>query len=768
MHSCMEATLQQASLIAVPPTPGLIISGGCTLHTEGSDRVVFVAGTPTFRYHVDDGPAEALVVAQLLELRIAKPKDVAAAFELSRRTVHRHRERYVTGGVQGVVPKKPGPKGPRLGSERETAIRRWHAEGCSARSMASKLGVSHPTVTAALRRMGLLVVRERALQEVLPAFESRAESRGDDSTAAAAKETAPGDAGSREGRAAPTPDSDRSRLPATLDDDPSDRAIDRMLAARGQLDDAAPLFASGEALARAGVLLCVPMVEASGVLDAATKVYGDIGPAFYGLRTCLMTLVFLALLRIKRPENVKEYSPVELGRILGLDRAPEVKTLRRKLADLGQADKVEPLLDELTRRRVASRSEALGYLYVDGHVRVYTGQHDIPKTHVARMRLALPATQDVWVNDAEGSPLFFVTQQAHPSLVRALSPVLDKVREMVGERRVTVVFDRGGWSPKLFRQMLDAGFDVLTYRKGKNKPLPEEQFVRHVQVVEGRKLVYHLADQPIELLGGKLRMRQVTRLCDNGHQTAIVTSREDLSAPTIAFRMFERWRQENFFKYMRQEFAIDALVDYGAEPDDPSRLVPNPERAAVERELRAARKKVDQLEATYGAAAIDNPEQRRPTMRGFKIAHGTQLGIPLREAREQVAKLTAQRNELPVRVPIGDIKERVVRLRAGRKRLSDGLKMLAYQVETDLTRLVAPYYARSLHEGRRLIAAALKSTADIQVTDRELKVTLHPQSSHHRSLAIARLCRELNATKTCFPGTNLCLHYAVQGIESDT
>ncbi len=40
----------------------------------------------------------------------------------------------------------------------------------------------------------------------------------------------------------------------------------------------------------------------------------------------------LALLRIKRPEALKEHAPPRLGRLLGLDRAPEVKTLRCKLA----------------------------------------------------------------------------------------------------------------------------------------------------------------------------------------------------------------------------------------------------------------------------------------------------------------------------------------------------------------------------------------------------------------------------------------------------
>lgn len=82
--------------------------------------------------------------------------------------------------------------------------------------------------------------------------------------------------------------------------------------------------------------------------------------------------------------------------------------------------------------------------------------------------------------------------------------------------------------------------------------------------------------------------------------------------------MFERWRQENFFKYMREEFLLDALVDYQVEPDDPTRTVPNPERRALDKQIRAARAELAKLEQRFGAAAADNPEQRRPTMRGFK------------------------------------------------------------------------------------------------------------------------------------------------------
>jgi hypothetical protein len=60
----------------------------------------------------------------------------------------------------------------------------------------------------------------------------------------------------------------------------------------------------------------------------------------------------------------------------------------------------------------------------------------------------------------------------------------------------------------------------------------------------------------------------------------VITSRCDLRDIEVAYRMFERWRQENFFKYMREEFLLDALVDYWIEPEDPTRSIPNPERRA--------------------------------------------------------------------------------------------------------------------------------------------------------------------------------------------
>jgi hypothetical protein len=340
--------------------------------------------------------------------------------------------------------------------------------------------------------------------------------------------------------------------------------------------------------------------------------------------------------------------------------------------------------------------------------------------------------------------------------------LLREVREVVGERRVTIVFDRGGWSPQLFAVMIKSGFDVLTYRKGRCRRINERRFIRRRAKLDGRWVDYLLHDEPVRFLKGRLRLRQVTRLCDGGHQTNVITSRWDLRDIEVAYRMFERWRQENFFKYMREEFLLDALVDYQIEPEDPTRTIPNPERRALDKEIRVARADVARLERELGAAAASNTERRRPTMRGFKIAHGT-LGKQLRKARARVSQLFDQRRNIPKRVEIRDLNEQaVVKLATERKHLTDIVKMVAYQAESDLIALLRPHYARVDQEGRTLLHELFATAGDIHVADGELNLTLAPLSSPHRTHAAQALCEILDKMATIFPGSRLRIRFAMR------
>ena len=107
----------------------------------------------------------------------------------------------------------------------------------------------------------------------------------------------------------------------------------------------------------------------------------------------------------------------------------------------------------------------------------------------------------------------------------------------------------------------------------------------------------------------------------------------------------------------------------------------------------------------------------------------------------------------------------VVKLATETKHLTNLLKMVAYQAESELVRMVAPHYPRAEDEGRTLIQTALNSAADIEVGEQELRIALAPLSSPHRSRAVAEVCRQLNERKTVFPGTQLTMKWAVQGVD---
>ena len=167
------------------------------------------------------------------------------------------------------------------------------------------------------------------------------------------------------------------------------------------------------------------------------------------------------------------------------------------------------------------------------------------------------------------------------------------------------------------------------------------------------------------------------------------------------------------------------------------------------------------LEQAYGAAAADNPQTSRPTIRGFKIAHA-RLGKQLRAARNHLDELLAKRRALPTRVEVRDVSEgAVIKLATERKHLSNIIKMVAYQVESDLISLLRPHYVRADQEGRTLLHELFNASADIEVKGDELCVTLSPLSAPHRTLAVQALSESLNEITTKFPGTNLRLRFHV-------
>lgn len=704
------------------------------LRREGRVRVVSVAGLPMHQWAEGDVAAEVYAKVSLVRCGYADQNEVAKAFGGSTRTLRRQERLYERLGIEGLGRSRGRPVGTAgLADAWVHTAKVLQKQGLAMRTIAERLQVSVGAVSKWLNHSEQSAVRTASVKE-------------------------PTQRQALAGRSAPSSKASVPTASGYAFGDPLDRVLDRVLARVGMLQDAEPVFVSGDRLPQAGVLLAVPALVQSGIFSVAEEVYGSIGPAFYGLRTTMMTLLIMALLRIKRPEGLKEHLPTGLGRILGLDRAPEVKTLRRKLNRLAEAGKVAIFGLKLSEKRVARRGRMLGFLYVDGHVRVYHGKRKLAKAYATRMRLALPATTDYWVNDQTGDPVFVMTAELNAALTAILPKLLEEIRRLVGKRRVTIVFDRGGWSPKLFVKILALGFDFLTYRKGPWTEIPESQFETVARRIDGRQVSYALNDRNIRLLQGRLRLRQITRLNASGHQTPIVTSRRDLSALKLAYRMFERWRQENFFKHQREEYALDALVDYQSEPENPQASVRNPDRRAFDQKLAALRLQLKRLQVHYGQTALaSRPPKTAPAGSPKRI-----LRRLIRRLQERVQCLKEKRRPIPARVLVKDLPgDPLLRLSRERQHLTQCLKMVAYQAESDLLALVRPRYARADQEGRTLITSALQSAADLQVGKDRLTVTLAPLSSAHRSQAIRVLCATLNKMDVCFPGTSLRLRYAV-------
>jgi DNA-binding CsgD family transcriptional regulator len=704
-----------------------------------------------------DAVGEAYAMVYLVASGYATQEEVSRFYGCSVRTVRRHQRRYEEGGMAALATRsgwRPGRR--RIGVKRQLRIERMHAEGLSNREIARRLGVSEGAIRKQVGPSG-----SGGVQIPLP-LPCEPERVGSDSNTNEEAESAELKQRRKTSDDETAPE-DAESVPGSFDRDPHNRIVDRSLARFGRLSDAAPMFANADGVAGAGVLLALPSLVKSGVFRVAAKLYVDIGPAFYGLRTTFLVLLFMALWRIKRPEGLKERAPASLGYILGLDRAPEVKTVRRKLTRLAASHKATQLGETLARIRVEQRSAMMGFLYVDGHVRAYHGKRDIPKTHVARTRISMPAVSDYWVGDAAGDPLFVVTAEANAGMTKMLPPILAKVRDLIPERRVTVVFDRGGWKLELFNQIVnDFGYDILTYRKGKSETIDAKWFKKREAVIEERRVEYTLHDQHVTFLDGKLELRQVTRLNSDGHQTQIITSRFDLTAVEVAFRMFERWRQENYFRYMREEFDLDALADYQVQPDDPTRTVPNPERREIAKQIKATKQEIKKLEQAFGAALITAKEKNLKGVHALADACSlteTKLNVE----RDKLNALLKKRKQTPLRVEIRELSEgAVIKLATERKHLTNVIKMLAYQSESELVSILDGVYRRTEDEGRTLIHELLGASADIRVTGAELHVTLHPLSSPHRTEAAAAICQTLTDSRTVFPGSNLRLRFNIQ------
>ena len=487
----------------------------------------------------------------------------------------------------------------------------------------------------------------------------------------------------------------------------------------------------------------------------------------------------MALCRIRSAEQLRYEAPGELGKVMGLDRIPEVRTLRSKMEILcSQAGLVENWSAQLAKHWMEGDEELAGVLCVDGHVRVYHGDKAVlPRRYVSRQRLCLRGTTDYWVNDLIGQPYFVVSREWNDGLLAALREqivpqLLRDVPEQPSEvdlaadpwrHRFILVFDREGSSPAFFKEMWENHrIACLSYRKQVEDDWPVDEFQKvPVPMPGGNQENMWLAERGA--YWGKqdgLWVREVRKRSDSGHQISIITTGYELKTEQTSAYMFSRWSQENYFRYMMADYNIDALCEYGVEAVDETKKVVNPEWRRKDGEVKSLKAKLNRRRVEYSALELDadvgtdklDAYQRRKA----------QLKESVDELLGQVNKAKEERQALTQKVMVRDLppNEKIKRLLPSRKQFMDTVKMIAYRAETALCGILKNGLGRNA-DARPLAKDIFRMEANLRpAPDRgRLFVELHRMSNPQADRAVAQLLEQLNQEECVYPGTNLILEY---------
>jgi hypothetical protein len=685
------------------------------------------------------------MTSQLIDAGACRQVDVIRAFGVSKSSVARAIRRYRAEGTDAFLPQRRGRrKGTVLTAEKLAEAQLLLDDGLLCMDVAEEIGVKPDTVRKAIAAGRLHKPPERT---------------GTDKSTRSVQ-----DAAAAEGLGTACT-----------------RVDERTLAAVGLLDGATVHFEQYRDVPLGGVLCALPALLANGLLEGADRLLNRLH-GYYMAVPVLILLGFMALCRIKTVEQLRKEAPGEFGKLLGLDRIPEVRCLRRKFSELAADGAAERWAAHLGRQWMEQADEnSIGTLYVDGHVRVYHGsQTALPRRYVSRQRLCLRGTTDYWVNDGLGVPFFAVEKPVDHGLIEVLRndivPRLlqDIPRQPSGQElaedpcrcRFVLVFDREGYSPAFFGEMWRKHrIGCITYHKHPRGPWPEEWFrTESFRMPDGETVSMPLAEMGSVVGSGTdaMWMREVRKLTDSGHQVSLISTAFDVDHRVLAARLFTRWCQENFLRYMMQHFALDLLGEYNTGPLPDTERVINPQWRELNKQRNSLQGKLTRRNAQF-AELMRHPESENDTKRFREwMRRKAELLEEIEHFEEDIRQIKSALAGTPRHLQWSELPEehRFKRLAPTRRKLLDTVRIIAYRAETAMVPLITDRTLDS-SAARTVLQGLFKTPADIicEPGKGRLRIRLHRASTPAVDRRIERLCRHLNETRTRYPGTDLIMAY---------
>lgn len=696
----------------------------------------FVDGDNFFSHKTGDQASRAFVLAMLMDNGHVRPCELEdPPLCIPHRTLMNWREKLRKDGPDSFFRPKRHRGAPVMTAEMIVECERLLAGTTNVSSIARSLGIDDSTLRKAIKHGAVTKPLGTAGSHVSDVTTTKADRSRADAEAASGMGTA------------------------------CTRADERMAAAMSLAECATARFEPARDVTMGGLLTGLPALCANGLLSGIGS-HLKLASGFYSCLHILLTLGFMALGRIRRPEGLRHVPPGELGKSIGLDRVPEARTLRAKITEMATTGKPDVWMMELAKTWMGDDPDEAGYLYVDGHVRVYQGNKaHLPRRYVSRERLCLRGTTDYWVNDALGRPFFVVSKAVTEGLAETL--LKDIVPELLNTvpgqptqaeleadpllHRFVIIFDREGATHSLIAALWKKRIGAITYRKNVKDSWPESDFSeRTVLVPGGGNTKMELANRETTLDSGEasIPVIEIRRLTETGHQTAVICSARSLGAIIVAGRMFSRWCQENFFAYMMKHYDIDGLVEYGADPLPGTLLIVNPAWRNLNKAVHKSHSAVKKLQAKFGAESA--------LMDGADVQEKADCLRELQIAEAELNRLREKRHKTPRKVKLDSLPEdqRPTQLKPLNKQLTDTVKMIAYRAETALVAILRRHLNKE-DEARALVRELLVSSADIEPDNRAktLTIKIHRMSCPAHDKAIAALLEELSQQDFSHPET---------------
>jgi len=556
--------------------------------------------------------------------------------------------------------------------------------------------------------------------------------------------------------------------------------LGRVLAARHRVP-AISVFGNHLDLNHGGILTTLPALLSCGLLSQIEQ-FSDVS-GYYTVEQVFITLAFLALLRVTHLEQSRGVPSGELGRCLGLDRIPEVKTLRKRIAAFCRQTDVEQWSTELSKQWMQPSYDPDGVLYVDGHVRLYYGrQADMPLRYVSRMRLCLSGSTDYWVNDRLGQPFFVVNKTLNEGMIKVLcETIIPRLNNEVPDQpsqealeaneqlhRYMLVFDRECYSIDFFNYLEEERIAFCTYRKNVKEEWSEESFTDYEIIDEnGEKEIVQLAESITTLYGKKengvpqksITVREVRKKSASGHQTAIITTNYKLTLVQIAVLMFARWCQENFFKYMIENFGLDVITSYSKNVLPATSKIVNPEYKDLIKEQKRISSFLSTKKVKYAEISLSEKQLSEKQMeKHIKKKATIQEEIDILEKKR--ADLIEKKKSIDRKISFGEANENKEFITSvnEQKFFHDTIKIIAYRAETAMVNMIRPQMTNP-QQARSLLKRLYSSDADIELNNEKniLHIKIHRSNSKAEDKVILFLCQQLNQTQTTFPSANLTL-----------